>query len=92
MRHKIPKELERVPIVLGLELKKVIFIVIAAMLFIFLIATNVILALLFPLLVGIYIYIANKFKKEGEFLNYIKYNLNPKVITFDKTIEELTRK
>ncbi|CAZ97235.1 MULTISPECIES: hypothetical protein [Zobellia] len=92
MKHKIPKELEKVPIVLGLELKKVIFITIAALLFVFLMVTNLLLALVFPILVVIYIYIANKFKKEGEFLNYIKYNLNPKVIIFDKTIEELLNK
>ncbi|UOB16655.1 hypothetical protein [Abyssalbus ytuae] len=89
MRHKIPKELERVPIVLGLELKKVIFIVMAALLFVFLIATNLLLALFFPGLVAVYIYISNKFKKEGELLNYLKYTFNPKIIIFDKTIEEL---
>ncbi len=92
MRHKIPKELEKVPIVLGLELKKVIFVIMAALLFVFLMATNLLLALVFPFLVAVYIYIVSKFKKEGEFLNYIKYNLNPKIILFDKTIEELLNK
>ena len=89
MKHKVPKELEKVPIVLGLELKKVVFIVIAALLFVFLMATNLLLAMFFPFLVAVYIYIANKFRKEGEFLNYIKYAFSPKVILFDKTIEQL---
>lgn len=92
MRHKIPKELEKVPIVLGLELKKVVFIVMAALLFVFLMATNLLLAIFFPFLVAAYIYIASQFRKEGEFLNYIKYTLNPKVILFDKTIEQLLKR
>ncbi|MBL3659105.1 hypothetical protein JL102_23395 [Fulvivirga sp. 2943] len=89
MKHKIPKELERTPIVLGIELKKVVFIIMAALLFVFLMTVNLLLAIFFPFLVGVYLYISKKFSKKGEFLNYIKYSMNPKVITFNKTINQL---
>lgn len=89
MTHKTPKELEKVPIVFGFELKVVIMIIVATMLFIFLMTVNFLLALLFPVLVAIYIYFSQKFKKKGELLNYLKYSTGSKVIKFDKTIEEL---
>jgi len=89
MTHRTPKELEKVPVVFGFPLKTVIFIIVAALLFISLMVVNFMLALAFPVLVGIYIYITRKFKKKGELINYMKFSFSSKVIKFDKTIEEL---
>lgn len=89
MNYRVPKELEKVPVVFGLPLKTVVFVVISALLFVFLMVVNFLFALIFPILVGSYIYINKRFKKNGEFLNFIKYSSASKVINFDKTIEQL---
>ena len=91
MRHKTPKELAQVPIIAGLELKKVVFIVGAGLMCIFLFLTNLFLALLFPFVVGINIYLANKYKKEGELLSFIKYSFGSKAILFDHSVKELIK-
>lgn len=89
MSFKVPKELEKVPIVFGFELKVVVLLIVSLLLFLMLLTVNFLLGLVFPLLVGIYIYLGTKYSKTGELANYLKYHSESKVIKFDKTIKQL---
>jgi len=92
MRHKTPKQLENVPIIAGFPLKTVVIIIMGSMGFVFTMTVNFLFALVFPIGIGIYVYLTQKYSREGELMNLIKYTFAPKVIVFNKTIEELIHK
>jgi len=92
MNHKVPKEIEKVPVVGGLELKTVVIIIISGLLFLFLLSVNFLMALILPVIVGLYVFFSTKFKKEGEMFIYLRYLSSKKVVKFDKTVEKLLNK
>jgi len=92
MRYKVPKDLEKVPIIAGFELKSVVLIAVATLICLFTLTINFLLSLVCPAIVGIYVYLRRKYRKDGELLNLLKYTFTPKVIIFDKTIDQLLNK
>ena len=89
MEFKTPKELEKVPIVMGFELIKVVMILASALYFLFLFANHFVMSLVLPVLTTIYILIDAKFARSGELISFLKYIFSPKIIRFNKTIQEL---
>jgi len=89
MEFKIPKQLEKVPVVFGLPLKTVVFIVVSGLLFFFLMMTNFLVSLICPILVICYMMLNKKFKREGELLEYIKYTTDNQVILFDTPLKNI---
>ncbi len=89
MKFKTPKVLEKKPIVAGFELKMVVIIVSCTMLFIFTVFTNVLFSLLFPTILSVFIYINNKYPREGELKRLINYKIGVKCIRFNKNLESI---
>lgn len=89
MNYKIPKELEKTPIIAGIELKKVVFIIVSVLAFVFLVSKSFLLAIILPIATGIYIFLSKKFSKQGELICYLKYLSTPKITSFNKTIDQL---
>ncbi|KAA1246743.1 hypothetical protein [Aquimarina sp. RZ0] len=89
MEFKIPKELEKVPVVFGIPLKTVVFIIITSLFFMFTVFTNFLISLICPVLLVIYIWMKKKFKREGELFEYIKYLTDSKIILMDTPIKRI---
>ena len=92
MTYRTPKELEKSPVIGGFDLKTVLVIAAALLAFVFTMMTSFIISLIFPLIAYAYFAFVSKFKKEGEFVNFMKYIMEPNCIQANTGIKELLNK
>ena len=90
MQFKIPKELEKVPIIAGLPLKLVVLLVVGLVgFFMMLSAAGFFIAVIPLVIIGFIIYLSKRFPRQGELLCLISYNLANKHYQSTKTIDQL---
>lgn len=89
MEYKTPKVLEKKPIVAGFNLKMVVIIVVCSLLFMFMVFTNFLISLIFPIVAGGYVYMEKKYPGPGELTKVITYQTAVKCIHIDQNIRHM---
>ncbi len=91
MKYKVPKEVEKVPIVAGLPIGSVVVVILSVLLAIVSMSTSYYVSLFFLTVGGGYVAFENSYPREGQALDVLRFHINPKVIRFNKPIDKLIR-
>jgi hypothetical protein len=90
--YKIPKVLEKRPVIAGFDLSSIVVLTASSLMFVFTAFKSLLLSLLFLIVAIAYVKIKKKYPRKGQVKTLIRYNSSAQCVRIDRTIIELTQK
>lgn len=92
MEYRIPKVLEKKPVVGGFDLKAVMVIVICTLAAVFTVFTSFLMSMVFIAICVVYLRIDKKYPKQGELTRLLKYQSSVKCVRINQQIKTLIKR